>query len=513
MLQAASSSSSVTWTTPSSFRDGADVTRQYRRPPVSEQQREVPSRDGPLAGVRVVELGLWLAAPTCATILADWGADVVKVEPLDGDPFRGLAWAYGGQMNPPFELDNRGKRSVAVDLRTGGGQEVLETLLSDADLFVTNYRPGGLERLGLDWPTVHARHPRPIYGSITGYGLDGPERDRASYDMGAYWGRAGVAAALTPPGQDLPYQRGGFGDHLTGMSLAGGLSAALFARQRTGVGQLVSTSLLHAGMYQMGADINTSLRTGWPTLAASVRSAPNPLLTGYRCANEEWIWLLGLEGDRHWPNVAAALELDHLHDNRGSRPWRAGGTTPSRSPPRCRSRFGSDSRPRGGGASMPQACRGRRCSTARGSSTTNRRPHGWRLRRRPCQRRQRGPDRGHAGRFSGRSRFAERATRDLARTPSSSCSARLGVGAHRHARAGRRHHLTSARRSGSGACLTHGARVRDVACWRVARARRHARRRAPAVDAVGGPGVSTSSTSSSRPSSTACASAHGRSTR
>jgi crotonobetainyl-CoA:carnitine CoA-transferase CaiB-like acyl-CoA transferase len=133
--------------------------------------------------------------------------------------------------------------------------------------------------------------------------------------MGAYWGRAGVAASLTPPGQDLPYQRGGFGDHLTGMSLAGGLSAALFARQRTGVGQLVSTSLLRAGMYQMGADLNTSLRTGWPTVAASVRSVPNPLLTGYRCANEEWIWLLGLEGDRHWPNIAAALELDELRDD------------------------------------------------------------------------------------------------------------------------------------------------------------------------------------------------------
>ena len=279
-----------------------------------EQQQE-SSSVGPLAGVRVVELGLWLAAPACATILADWGADVVKVEPLAGDPFRGLAWAYGGDMNPPFELDNRGKRSVAADLRTEGGRDVLWALLADADLFVTNYRPGGLERLGLDWPTVHARHPRLIYGSITGYGLDGPERDRASYDMGAYWGRAGVAAALTPPGQDLPYQRGGFGDHLTGMSLAGGLSAALFARQQTGVGQLVSTSLLRAGMYQMGADINTSLRTGWPTLAASVRSTPNPLLTGYRCANDEWIWLLGLEGDRHWPNVAAALELQHLVDD------------------------------------------------------------------------------------------------------------------------------------------------------------------------------------------------------
>jgi crotonobetainyl-CoA:carnitine CoA-transferase CaiB-like acyl-CoA transferase len=282
---------------------------------VSELQGEAPSLSGPLAGVRVVELGLWLAAPACASILADWGADVVKIEPLGGDPFRGLAWAYGGDMNPPFELDNRGKRSAAVDLRTEGGLEVLGALLAIADVFVTNYRPGGLERLGLDWPTVHDRYPQLIYGSITGYGLDGPERDRASYDMGAYWGRAGVAAALTPPGQDLPYQRGGFGDHLTGISLAGGLSAALFARQRTGVGQLVATSLLRAGMYQMGADINTSLRTGWPTVAASVRSTPNPLLTGYRCANEEWIWLLGLEGDRHWPNIAAALELDHLRDD------------------------------------------------------------------------------------------------------------------------------------------------------------------------------------------------------
>ena len=265
--------------------------------------------------MRVVELGLWLAAPACASVLADWGADVIKIEPLAGDPFRGLAWAYGGDKNPPFELDNRGKRSVAVDLRTDGGQEVLHALLAEADVFVTNYRPGGLERLGLDWPTLHARHPRLIYGSITGYGLDGPERDRAAYDMGAYWSRAGVAAALTLPGQDLPYQRGGFGDHLTGMCLAGGVAAALYARTTTGVGQLVSTSLLRAGMYQMGADINTSLRTGLPTTAASVRATPNPLLTGYRCANDEWIWLLGLEGDRHWPGVAAALGLEDLRDD------------------------------------------------------------------------------------------------------------------------------------------------------------------------------------------------------
>ncbi len=273
------------------------------------------SSAGPLSGVRVVELGLWLAGPACATILADWGADVIKVEPLAGDPFRGLAWAYGGDMNPPFELDNRGKRSVAVDLRQPEGRDVVWALIDDADVFVTNYRPGGLERLGLDWLSMHARNPNVIYGSITGYGLAGPERDRASYDMGAYWARAGVALALAPAGQDLPYQRGGFGDHLTGMALAGGIAAALYERERSGEGQLVSTSLLRAGMYQIGADLNTSLRTGLPTVAASIRSVPNPLLTGYRCGDDEWIWLLGLEADRHWPGIAAVLELVDLVDD------------------------------------------------------------------------------------------------------------------------------------------------------------------------------------------------------
>lgn len=267
---------------------------------------------GPLAGVRVVEIGLWLAGPACATVLADWGAEVVKIEPPAGDPFRGFAWHYGGAMNPPFELDNRGKRSVSVDLSTPIGHDVVFELLSWADVLVTNYRPGGLDRLGLGWDEVHAHNPRLVYASITGYGLTGPERDRASYDMGAYWARAGIAAALTLPGADLPYQRGGMGDHMTAMAAAGGVAAALFDRERTGVGRLVSTSLLRTGMYQLGADINTSLRAGWPTVPTSTSAAVNPLLTGYRCADGEWIWLLLLEGDRHWPLLARAIERPDL---------------------------------------------------------------------------------------------------------------------------------------------------------------------------------------------------------
>lgn len=272
---------------------------------------------GPLEGIKVVEAGLWLAGPACAAILADWGADVTKIEPVAGDPFRGFAWNWDGRMNPPFELDNRGKRSVAVDLATDEGREIALGLLAAADVFVTNYRPGGLARLGLDWPTLHAHNPRLVYASITGYGLRSPDADRAAYDMGAFWSRAGVAASLTLPGEAPPYQRGGMGDHMTGLAAAGGICAALVRRGTTGAGELVETSLLRSGMYLLGTDVNINARTGAPTVPASVRAAVNPLLTGYACADGTWVWLLCLEGDRHWPNVAVALDLlDVLDDPR-----------------------------------------------------------------------------------------------------------------------------------------------------------------------------------------------------
>lgn len=266
----------------------------------------------PLEGIKVVELGLWLAGPACATILADWGAEVTKVEPLTGDPFRGYAWLFGGEVNPPFELDNRGKRAIAVDLRVEAGRQIALDLLAEADVFVTNYRPGGLERLGLDWATVHAHNPRLVYASVTGYGLGTSEQDRASYDMGAFWSRAGVGAALKTERMPLPYQRGGMGDHITGLGAAGGVAAALYQRERTGLGELVEVSLLRVGMYFIGTDLSATLRTGVPTVATDVAQPANPLLTGYECADGEMFWLLCLEGDRHWPLLAAALEAPEL---------------------------------------------------------------------------------------------------------------------------------------------------------------------------------------------------------
>ncbi len=166
---------------------------------------------GPLEGIRVVELGFWVAGPSVGGVLADWGASVIKIEPTDGDPMRGLfVKGFGVDMpvNPPFELDNRGKRSIAVDFDGPDGRAVVCDLIERADVFITNVRPGGLERAGLDYETLARRNPRLVYCSVTGYGLKGADRDRPAFDIGAFWSRSGIAAALTAPAVDPPYQRG-----------------------------------------------------------------------------------------------------------------------------------------------------------------------------------------------------------------------------------------------------------------------------------------------------------------
>lgn len=263
---------------------------------------------GPMSGVRVVELGLWVAGPACGGILADWGAEVFKVEPHAGDPFRSMEWLYGDQGNPPFDLDNRGKKSVVIDLQTPRGMELMHSLLGSADVFVTNFRPGGLERLGLDYPTLASKYPTLVYASVTGLSLRGSETDRQSYDIGAFWARAGIASALSSGSSEPPVQRGGMGDHMTGMSAAAGVSAALFHREKSGSGQLVEASLIRLGTYMLGWDHNVTAVTGVDTEARSRLRQPNPLINCYRCSDGEWLWMLGLEGDRHWPQVVKALD-------------------------------------------------------------------------------------------------------------------------------------------------------------------------------------------------------------
>ncbi len=259
--------------------------------------------------MRVVELGVWVAGPAAGGVLADWGADVVKIEPPTGDPARGFAKMLGGDVpfNPPFEMDNRSKRSIVIDLGEPDGIALAYELLDAADVFVTNIRMDALERLGLDPATLHGRNPRLVYGIITGYGTTGPDRDRAAYDISAFWARSGVVGLLTRPGADPPFQRGGMGDHGAGMTLAGGISAALVARERTGEGQLVATSLLRHGMYTISFDLNCALRYGVPFAVANRSQMTNPVINCYQDRDERWFWLVGLEGQRHWPDVCRAI--------------------------------------------------------------------------------------------------------------------------------------------------------------------------------------------------------------
>jgi len=272
---------------------------------------------GPLAGIKVVELGVWVAGPAAAGIMADWGADVVKIEPSTGDPQRSVFGAVGVNSElpvPPFEVDNRGKRSVVLDLRTDEHVSVLHDLLADADVLVTNMRQAALGRLGFGHAEVCARHPHLVYGAITGYGMQGADADRAGYDTGAFWARSGFAHTMVPPGEMPPGLRSGAGDHTTGMTLAAGVMAKLVERSTTGVGGLVSTSLLRTGMYSIAWDMGIQLRFGRRQGTRSREQNPSPLVNVYPTSEGRAIWLICLEADRHWPKVLTAIERPDLAD-------------------------------------------------------------------------------------------------------------------------------------------------------------------------------------------------------
>ncbi len=261
-----------------------------------------------MAGVRVVEIGAWVAGPAAGAVLADWGADVIKVEPLEGDPMRYVVtWGEHG-VNPAFELENRGKRSVAVDVASPAGRGIVYALLETADVFLSNLRPSTLATLGLDPATLAGRFPRLVVATLNGYGDRGPDSDRPSYDVGGWWARSGLAAIHTPNGGEPTLLRGAVGDHMASMSMVAGICAALYARGPEGAGGHVSTSLLRNGVYAGGQDVNVLARTGQSLpLGADRAHASNPLFICYRTADARWLWLLGLQPDRHWPGIALAL--------------------------------------------------------------------------------------------------------------------------------------------------------------------------------------------------------------
>ena len=274
---------------------------------------------GALDGVRVLELGIWVAVPSAAAVLADWGARVVKIEPPEGDPLRGLAATglvpYQPDVNPAFQLDNRGKRSVTLDLRRPEGREVAHALVRRSDVFLTNLRRQKLAPLGMDYATLRRVHPRLVYAGLTGYGTEGPERERAAFDYAAFWARAGIMGSLGEPEGPPPTQRPGMGDHMTGLGLAGAIAAALFARERSGIGQEIGMSLFGSGIWMLASDIQAAITTGYCHTPGGRRAAPNPLFNFYRTSDGRWLHLVMLQPDRHWRAFCRAVGREDLVDD------------------------------------------------------------------------------------------------------------------------------------------------------------------------------------------------------
>jgi crotonobetainyl-CoA:carnitine CoA-transferase CaiB-like acyl-CoA transferase len=275
---------------------------------------------GPLTGIKVVELAIWLAGPAAGAMLADWGADVVKIEPPEGDPFRALSMGARelgrGEVNPMFRVDNRGKRGIALDLKKPKGLEIAYEMVAGADVFLTNMRLPSLQKMKMDYESLKQVNRRLVYTILTGYGLAGPDRDKAGYDVGSYWARAGVAVETMGPNAEPLFRAGGIGDHNTAVAAVAGTCAALTARQTTGEGQLVATSLMRMGTYYLSSPMFTALR-GVRTPAMTREKAINVAINCYRDSQSKWFWLLGLQGDRAWPGLLRAIgRADLIGDQR-----------------------------------------------------------------------------------------------------------------------------------------------------------------------------------------------------
>lgn len=273
-----------------------------------------------LAGTRILEVASWTFVPAAGAVLADWGADVIKIEhPHTGDPQRGLITsglvpAGAGGVNYMMEQPNRGKRSVALDIATAGGRELLYRIAETSDVFLTNFLPDARRRLQIDIDDIRARNPAIIYVRGTGQGVRGPDAAKGGYDGASYWARGGLAAALTPPGVDWPIApRPAFGDVMGGMTIAGGISAALFRRERTGETSVVDVSLLATAMWNLGPDVVASkLYEKAPTPSFDKEGPPNPLVGTYKTKDGRFLSLMMLESDRYWPDFCRHVDRPDL---------------------------------------------------------------------------------------------------------------------------------------------------------------------------------------------------------
>jgi len=275
---------------------------------------------GPLDGIKVLEVAQWWFVPAAGAVLRDWGAEVIKIEhPVRGDAQRGLAAAgfsmTEGGVDFMMQQSNRGKRSVGIDIATDTGRVLLYRLAARSDVFLTNFLPSARERLRIDVADIRAHNPHVVYVRGSGQGPRGPDRDKGGYDATAFWSRGGIAAALSRPDADAPtMQRPAFGDSIGAMTIAGGVAAALLQRERTGVAPVVDVSLLATAMWVMAPDVVASklLGPGRGIPSFGRGAAPNPIANSYRTADGRWLLLMMLQPDRYWADFCTCVGRPEL---------------------------------------------------------------------------------------------------------------------------------------------------------------------------------------------------------
>ncbi len=276
---------------------------------------------GPLSGIRIVECGGYLSAPSACYILGDLGADVIKIEDrVTGDPVRGMEATFGRGMIMPdgtnilFETANRNKRSMTLDLKKSKGRKLLRQLVAVADVFCTNYSLPAIDNLDIGYETLKQVNPQLIYGLATGYGSSGPDSRKRAYDAIAQ-ARSGVMTTVGEP--DGPPQQitGVLFDQVTGTILAEGIMAALLARDRQGIGQKVEVSLLGSGIHMQAYNVNVTLLRGRSMPRASRKTLKNPLANHYQCADGKWLLLCEAQSDRFWHAFCGAMGIGHLEND------------------------------------------------------------------------------------------------------------------------------------------------------------------------------------------------------
>lgn len=275
-----------------------------------------------MEGIKIVEFGHVVAVPSAAAILADWGADVIKVEaPGLGDQARHMTHLEGGKVSNGihymFEVMNRNKRSITLNLRNEKGREVMQALVKRSDVFMSNFQPATLAKLGMDYASLRQLNPRLIYATVSGYGDRGPKKDKPGYDYAAFWAYSGIMDKVSDPDSLPRRQRPGFGDNITSMCIVGGISAALFARERTGLGQKLSFSLYNTAMWALQNDIQVALFTGKELPYGNITKTKNPLWNAYKTKDGHWLELCMLQSDLFWMRFCHAVGLIHVaHDPR-----------------------------------------------------------------------------------------------------------------------------------------------------------------------------------------------------